>query len=277
MPQGSSVPGKSRPVLNTAKPAPRVANGTTKNVWTTHNGVKRRYLLYIPTGYSPARPAPVLFGFGGWGDSPENYKGYARMNTTGAHSQAIQVYPEGIARAWEGAPYAKTRVGQDTAFVKQVLNEVDRTYAVNRNRVYAMGMSNGGGMAASIGCRAQDTFAAVAMVSAAYYTPSVRGCRRGSVAALVMHGTNDAMMHYNGGIRHGASYESVRSVTGGFVHRNGCSTLHSRTPMAGGATRFAYRGCAKPTHLVAVPQDHLWFWSPDAANEVWGFLSRQHR
>lgn len=287
LPQHSSAPGLGSsqtdskrsvlPKVNTAKPAPRIAKGRTKNVWTKHNGKKRRYLLYIPTNYRSTRPAPMLFGFGGWGDSPENFKAYSRMNTTGAHRNAIQVYPAGIDYAWEGAPYAKTRVGEDISFFKQIINEVDRTYAVNRNRVYAMGMSNGGGMTASIGCRAQDTFAGVVMVSSAFYNPMVRNCRRGSIASLIMHGTGDTMMRYNGGVRHGAGYASVPRVYNGFSQRNSCSRSQRVVAMAGGARRHIMQGCRKPTQLITIPQDHLWFWTPDAAHEVWGFLSRQHR
>ncbi len=33
------------------------------------------------------------------------------MGSTGAANEAIIVYPEGFERAWEAAPYAKTRDG----------------------------------------------------------------------------------------------------------------------------------------------------------------------
>ena len=81
-----------------------------------HEGKQRRYLVRIPDHYSPEKPSPVLFGFGGWGDSPENFSSYARMGNTSATDEAIIIYPEGYERAWEAAPYAKTHDGEDIRF-----------------------------------------------------------------------------------------------------------------------------------------------------------------
>lgn len=115
-PEGSSLPEPApRPAMvdTSINPNPPFKPGSIQSLTMEHEGKTRRYLLRIPNNYSPEKAAPVLFGFGGWGDSPENYSSYARMQTTEANNEAIIVYPEGFERAWEAAPYAKTRDGED--------------------------------------------------------------------------------------------------------------------------------------------------------------------
>ena len=77
----------------------------------------RSAIISVTSNYDPNHPIPVLFGFGGWHDSPENYRNYSRFANTGAAQEAIVVYPRGRENAWEGAPYARTLRGGDVAFV----------------------------------------------------------------------------------------------------------------------------------------------------------------
>lgn len=258
-------------------PHPPIAAGDTQSLEMEHEDKKRRYLLRIPDNYSPEAPTPVLFGFGGWGDSPEEFSGYARMGTTRATDDAIIVYPEGFERAWEPAPYAKTRDGEDIRFIKRILDAVDADYHVDRNRVYAMGMSNGGGFTSVLGCHAQDMFAAVAMVSGAFYTPVETNCVDAPMHTLIMHGTRDKMLTYEGGTRHESGYLPVRTVLGGYLHRNHCDMTFQSRPAAGDSERLNFNGCAKDVELYKVPGDHTWFWQPDTANIVWDFLATKTR
>ena len=279
-PEGSSLPEPApQPAMvdTSINPNPPFAPGSMQSLEMEHEGKTRRYLLRIPNHYSPEKAAPVLFGFGGWGDSPENYSSYARMQTTEANNEAIIVYPEGFERAWEAAPYAKTRDGEDIRFIKRILDSVDKDYHVDRNRVYAMGMSNGGGFTSVLGCHAQDTFAAVAMVSGAFYNPVEVNCADAPMNTLIMHGVNDKMMTYEGGDRHEAGYLPVRTVLGGYLKRNRCDMTFQATPEAGGSERLSFNGCQKDVQLVKVPQDHTWFWQPDTPRVVWDFLSSKTR
>lgn len=244
-------------------PVQPVANGQTVSVDVEHEGKPRRYLLRIPDNYNPDDAAPALFGFGGWEDSPENFSSYARMWNTGAHGEAIIVYPEGYERAWEAAPYAKTRDGEDIRFIKRILDDIDLDYRVDRSRVYAMGMSNGGGFTSVLGCHAQDTFAAVAMVSGAFYNPVEMNCVDAPpMSTLIMHGTADKMMTYDGGTRHEAGYLPVRTVLGGYLNRNRCDMTFMSEPAASGSERLNFNGCQQPVELLKVPADHTWFWLP---------------
>lgn len=264
----------------TVADVPPVQPGTVQSISIkSTTGKERRYLLSVSHAYTPHKAAPVLFGFGGWQDTPENFRNYARFGSRGALHEAILIYPEGIERAWEGAPYSVSAPGEDIAFVKQLLDVVDQSYRIDRSRVYATGMSNGGGMAAVLGCHAQDIFAGVAMVSAAFYNPVEIGCKNQPIPTLIIHGTDDKLTHYNGGFLHKAPYLPVQTVLDGYARRNGCPPAAPvSTPKPGNAELLAYQGCAAETeHLKIHGADHTWNFAPDVANEVWDFLARQRK
>ncbi|WP_238402061.1 hypothetical protein [Corynebacterium macginleyi] len=60
------------------------------------------------------------------------------------------------------------------------------------------------------------------MVSGAFYNPVETNCGDAPMHTLIMHGTRDQMMTYEGGYRHEAGYLPVRTVLGGHRNRNRC-------------------------------------------------------
>nr|WP_272885063.1 PHB depolymerase family esterase [Corynebacterium phoceense] len=271
----AQLPAAPAPRVGNAKPAPFFINGTGGQVFTQSTGRTRRYLIEMPTHYNPARPAPVIFGFDGWRDSPENFRRYSRLNETGAAREAIRIYPESINHGWEGAPYAVVRSGEDLAFITQIIDELDRTYNVDRRRIYATGHSNGGGMTAVVACHLPHVFAGVAAVGGAYYDPVNMNCRNEAIPFLIMHGTGDTMMFYHGGYRHnGAHFLDVDHLMSSYIKRNACA-FPPRIENIPGGQRHVYACAKEELQLITNPQNHTWNRTPDASQEVRNFLSRQ--
>ena len=162
LPQGSSLP--INPVPAPQIPAPNlpgawapqapapVANGANGEVRVAG----RSYLVWVPRGYNPARPTPVMVGYSAYQDSTENFRNYSRLRESSVGRDAIIVYPRAIGASWEGSATAATRPGQDIAFVRAMINDVQRYYNIDRRRIYATGMSTGGGMAAVSACHMAD-------------------------------------------------------------------------------------------------------------------------
>lgn len=240
------APAKQGPQrVNTAKPAPRIGNGQQINVYTRSGGYNRRYILEMPAHYNPARPAPVIFGFDGWRDTPENFRRYSRLYETGARQQAIKVFPESINHGWEGAPYAVVKGGTDLQFFLQIIDEVDRTYNIDRGRIYATGHSNGGGMTAVVACHLPHVFAGAAAVGGAFYDPVNRGCKNRAIPFLIMHGRGDTMMKIGGGYRHnGAHYMAVRDLVNSYARRTGCASRRA-SPASQAASATSTRAPAR--------------------------------
>lgn len=249
----------------------------------TVNGKTRKAIVKMPKS-GLRNNLPVVFMFGGWQHDAKYARSYAGLENTAAGDSAIIVYPEPVRStfkgetypAWGGAPYAtNTSRNADVAFVRQIVNTLVREGKADRNRVYATGLSNGGAMALGVGCAAPDLVKGVVGVSGAYYTPAVSNCVNASVPTMIIHGTGDDIVKYNGGSRHGASYLSINQVHRQFAARNKCDV--SKAPSAatnGNITTYRYRGCAVPTMVKKVAGgEHTWYPSnPDAAQESWNFF-----
>ena len=285
---GSSVP--YNPVPAPAQAAPRTApKPAPSGAWRPtagrpvapgHNGEirvgNRSYLIWVPRSYNPSRPIPVMVGYSAFQDSTENFRNYSRLRESAVGRDAIIVYPRAIGASWEGSPTASSRPGQDIKFVRAMINDVQRYYNIDRKRIYATGMSTGGGMAAVSACHMADLFAGVAGVSGAYYWPTNANCQNIPVAFLAYHGTGDTLTRYNGGVRHGTRYLGVPQLFNSYEKRNGCNVgrIHS-APLGRNATRVSGTGCKKSTQVIKVHgSNHFWWYDPSTANDMWAVLSR---
>ena len=173
--------------------------------------------------------------------------------------------------SWTGL----TLGGEDLKFIQQIINEVDRTYNIDRSRIYATGRSNGGGMTAVVACHLPHVFAGVAAVGGAFYDPVNMGCSNRAIPFLIMHGTGDTMMKYHGGYRHGGRhYLAVPTLVGSYMKRNVGAPGPRVTNISGGK-RHVYSCAKEELQLITNPQDHTWNRTPDASQEVWNFLKRQ--
>lgn len=279
LPAGSSLPGVSPqgpdqlgPWRQQA-PAP-VANGSNGEIWAAG----RSYLIWVPRNYNPAKPMPVMVGYSAYQDSTENFRNYSRLRESSVGRDAIIVYPRAIGTSWEGSPTAVTGPGQDIAFVRAMIDDVQRYYNVDRRRIYATGMSTGGGMAAVSACHMADLFAGVAGVSGAYYAPVNMGCQNSPIAFMAIHGMNDGLTPYHGTIRRGERVMPVPEMFSSYERRNRCVGGVDRAPVGNNATRVSARGCAKGVEVIQVHgSNHFWWYSPSAADEMWAFLSRHSK
>ena len=171
-------------------------NANLSELTFTVNGKTRKAIVKMPKS-GLRNNLPVVFMFGGWRHDAKYTRGYAGLENTAAGDSAIIVYPEPVRStfkgetypAWGGAPYAtNTSRSADVAFVRQIVNTLVREGKADRNRVYATGLSNGGGMALGLGCAAPDLVKGVVGVSGAYYTPTVSNCTAGVVPTMIKIG-----------------------------------------------------------------------------------------
>jgi polyhydroxybutyrate depolymerase len=179
-------------------PGNGAATGTSRRV-LPFGGIERTYLLHLPPGYDGTRPIPLVFSFHGHGSSAEAQLSYADFRPLAARDGFGIVAPDG-----QGRPRHFTLLGatageaDDVAFAVAVLDDVARQVCVDRRRVYATGMSNGGALSSVIACRAADRFAAVGAVAAIVFVPPcVEGGRPAPIVAVM--GTADPIVPFTGG------------------------------------------------------------------------------
>ena len=180
--------------------------------------------------------------------------------------------------AWGGAPYAQTNRDQDVAYIHGVLDDLDGRYSIDREQVFASGLSNGGGMAVGLACQNPGTVAGVVGVAGAYYDSTVADCAEGQVPTMLIHADNDSVVDYGGGVRHGRPYQSVDAVLATFGARNGCD-MTNITDQAGeviNSTVHTPANCDVPTSVVEVHNGgHTWFQAPSATKLVVEFFREQ--
>jgi polyhydroxybutyrate depolymerase len=167
----------------------------------TVNGVKRLFTVTCPRGGCVAN-LPVILGFHGAYQSPGNFADNARFEAHGA--QAIMVYPLGtpmVAPTWNAGTeppsvWAEENDSDDLGFVKAILDDLDSKYHIDRARVFATGISNGGRFAWRIACET-DWLAGIATIAG---TESDANC--GPVShppLLIVSGTDDQIEPFDGG------------------------------------------------------------------------------
>lgn len=243
------------PLDNGAPTLDGPAPGEHRQMFISAQGRDRSFLLSVPEGYTDGVSWPVIFVFHGWQESSRATHDYTGFDA----ADAIIVYPQGVANAWEPAPYARTAAGEDQAFVRQILDSLQATYPVDQSRIFAAGFSNGGGFAALLGCRMPDVFAGVASVSAAYYRAIHDNCSDDPIALLDIHGTVDPVINYYGGTRHGTPYDPVPDVLAVDAQRNRCTGDVATSRVSEAVIEQHWQGCVMPlTHIRLGGGGHVW-------------------
>jgi polyhydroxybutyrate depolymerase len=131
---------------------------------------------------------------GGWGGGGGGYPGGG-----GGYPGGGGGYPGGSGRSGQSrGDENRSTPADDNAFIEQMLDKLSSEYSVDTSRVYATGLSDGGFMAFRLGCTLSDRFAAIAAVGAAM--PKTMTCLPSHpLSTLMMNGTSDPIVHYNGG------------------------------------------------------------------------------
>lgn len=169
-------------------------------------GRTRSLFAYVPEAL-PASPALVFVLHGSVGDGEAARSSYYHAFEPVADREGfIVVYPDGYERHWNGCraagPYAaNTEDVDDIAFIDATIALFAERFGVDRRRVFATGLSNGGHMALRLALEAPDRIAAVAPVAASLPTDENLACEKSGRAAavLVVNGTADPMNPYEGG------------------------------------------------------------------------------
>jgi polyhydroxybutyrate depolymerase len=170
------------------------------------DGLQRRYEAYVPPDLPPG--SPLMFMFHGSGMDPASMRdavGWRFAWLADREGFAI-VYPAGFQKEWNGcrAPgvtEADKRDLDDVGMAVDLIDRFERDHGIDRSRVYAAGFSNGGSMAYRLATDAPERFAAIAAISAQVPEPENSKCTnpKGKISVLIMNGTADPIVPWEGG------------------------------------------------------------------------------
>jgi polyhydroxybutyrate depolymerase len=168
-------------------------------------GETRTYLVHIPAAYTGATPAPLVLAFHGGATDAAVMLRFCGLNDKADQAGFIVAYPNGTGETkklltWNAGNccgYAKRNNVDDVAFVRAVLDDMDKAVRIDAKRVYATGMSNGAMMCYRLAAELSDHIAAIAPVAG---TMGVDGPAPGQpVPVLHFHGSEDQFVPIGGG------------------------------------------------------------------------------
>jgi polyhydroxybutyrate depolymerase len=161
----------------------------------------------------------------------------------------------------------------DIGFVGALIDDVAAHHKLDRSRVYAAGMSNGGMLAYQLAARHPEWFAAVAAVSA-----SIGGMTRAGgtyiiplpkipVPMMIIHGMQDEDILYNGGASQSLTYPnrwkmSVADAVSFWAAADGCKEpARESEPVPGVLTSTVYSSCKDDSQVR--------LWSLEFGKHAW--------
>jgi polyhydroxybutyrate depolymerase len=172
-----------------------------------------------------------VVAFHGGGGNAEGMAEFSGLSDKADEAGFIVAYPEGSGRlprmltfhAGDCCGYAAAESIDDVAFTAAMLDDLATVAPIDRRRIYATGMSNGGMMAYRVAAELSDRIAAIAPVAGPMGTPECHPRR--PVPVLHFHGDADEFAPFAGGRGRGISGTDFRSVAdsiAAWVAANGC-------------------------------------------------------
>jgi polyhydroxybutyrate depolymerase len=224
----------------------------------THNetlaiaGRPRVVRVHVPSGYDGKQPVPLVVNMHGSGSTAAGQEAFSGMDATADKEGFIVVYPQanipqGSGYDWNvpgvpliGGTPVPADAADDIAFIKAVVANTQASYCIDKNRVYATGMSGGGRMASQLACDASDVFAAVAPVAGLRFPSPCPATR--AVPVIAFHGTADPVDPFNGNGQPYWTY-SVPEAASRWATHNGCDATAQTSTPAPTVMLSTYTGC----------------------------------
>ena len=235
-------------------------------------GLKRTYFVHEPAIRKPGQPLALVVVFHGGGGNARNAARMSGMNARADREGFLVAYPDGTGpiagalltwNAWICCGYALDNHVDDAGFVRALVDALAHDYPVDRKRIYATGLSNGGMMTYRVGCDLADVFAAIAPVAGALNTDECRPAA--PVSVIIFHGTADQHVRFDGGaptravdVRHPRVDKPV-SFAVDFWKRNNHCDASATTETRGHVQHTSYACGGAAVELYAIEgQGHAW-------------------
>ncbi len=167
----------------------------------------RPFTLTVPAGYDDGTPVPLVLSLHGYtvdGPSTASYFGLPDLVDERGY---LLAYPDGLADS-RGEQYWNAtdaccdfdRSGvDDSAYLASVIETVAEQYAVDPQRVFVVGHSNGGFMALRMACDHADLVAAAVSVAGAMPADTSECRPERPVSIVQVHSDADETISYRGG------------------------------------------------------------------------------
>jgi polyhydroxybutyrate depolymerase len=233
----------------------------------------RYYEAHLPDNYRAGTPLPLVMVLHGGGGYAAFMRYQSGMDEVSDEQDFIVLYPAGSHQTyvdrclfWNAGVaqvHEKQRGVDDVAYIRAVLDDAQRMFSVDPQRVYACGMSNGAQMCYLLAARMPYRIAAIGAVasqrSVAQYAPTPLR----PMPLIAFHGTSDLLWApFTGGISTAAIFQlhtinPAREAIASWVDFNECAV----EPLVfdqGNAHGLAYAGEADVVYWELTGGGHTW-------------------
>lgn len=266
-----------------------------------HEGIYRTYRLYIPASYTGARPVPVVFNLHGLGSDALEQENYGDFRKIADTANFIIIHPQGAnviftVKGWNTFGAIGTGA-DDLGFMSRLLDTVIAKYTINKNKVYATGMSNGGFMSYELACFMSKRITAIASVTGSMTAERKTGCKAAhAIPVMEIHGTADKTVGYDGTnyLSGSPGFTDINVLMNYWVSFNGCGSTAIKTTLPDieprdGCTAEHYiwaggKDGSTVEHYKIIGGKHTWPGSAyitdvtnqdfNASKEIWRFFSQ---
>lgn len=225
-------------------------------------GKTRAYLLHVPPARDKAKPAPLVLVFHGAGGDGALMARLTGFNELADKHGFIVAYPDGYKNNWNdgrGIPMwpAHRENIDDVGFISALIEHLTKTLNVDRKRVYATGISNGGMISWRFGCELSGKLAAIAPVTRTLTEKMAQSCHPPRpLPVLMITGIADPLVPWDGGEQNmgqGVTVKvlSAQQTVAHWVKHNGCAAnatiteLPDKDPRDGTRVRREVYGSCK--------------------------------
>lgn len=245
----------------------------------------RTYHVHVPASYDGSIAVPVVLNFHGYTSNASQQIALSGMNDKSDAEGFIAVHGEGwgSTQSWNGGQCCGTAMDEDlddVGLVRAIIDDLATRACIDRERIYATGMSNGGFLSHRLACEAGDVIAAIAPVAGVLGIPEEDCTPPRAIPVMHFHGTNDTLVPYGGSSFTG--FPSVPDTMMGWAERNGCTTGPDETYDVGNSHCETWTGCTGGVSVTLCTVEgggHWWPGGPsssadiDATEAMWEFLS----
>ncbi|MCL4559142.1 MAG: alpha/beta hydrolase-fold protein [Chloroflexi bacterium] len=216
------------------------------------SGRKRTYLLYVPKSYRPDRPTPLVISIHGYAEWPAHQMEISRWNRLAEEKNFIVVYPSGTGFPLHWRASGQPGTSQDVQFISDLIDRLEKDYNIDQTRIFANGLSNGGGMSFALACALSERIAAIGSVSGAYLLPWEECNPERPVPAIIFHGTKDPVVPFGGGHSRALNYPfpDVPAWVEALAAHNGCAAEPVELPAQGEVHGKRYTSCDKNAEVI---------------------------
>lgn len=213
----------------------------------------REYWIWLPPGYDPETPYPIVYRFHGCSGSANPQDNNPPVQDQSDPS-AVHVRGRAVGECWDAGPN-----GPDVAFFDALVAAAEDELCVDPDRRFATGYSSGAFMSHRLSCERGDMLRGVATIAGG---SGGNECV-GQVAALLIHDTEDPQVGINASI-------AARDLN---LQRNGCDTKAPTTDVDP-APCVSYAGCDDGYPVVWCQTSGQGHSRQDglSAPAFWGFL-----